>query len=377
MLNSDQIRAVTRPLARARTLPPDAYIRPDVFHAETGAIFHREWICVAREEQLPAPGDYRVVEVVGQPIILLRTESGPVRGLSAICPHRSMPIVSGQGHARSFSCPYHRWKFGQDGRLISAPLMDGAEGFPDEDCRLPEVRVDTWQGFVFVNLDAGAPALAARLADLDALVDGYRMADMRIVASLEFDCPWNWKILVENFMEAYHHIGPHRDTVQPTHHARDTYVTGSVAQGWSVLHMPEAEPAAAAASDGGLPTLPGLDPGQRRQILASLVMPTFCWLNTPSAAFWYELRPTAHDRMHLIIHTLLPQTLASGESAGAIAQGLQDLIRAVHLEDIAVNEGPWRGLHAPLASQGRLGPLEEAIWQMNQWWVARLQGVAC
>lgn len=377
MLDEAEIRAVTLPLAAARTLPPDAYIQPDVFRAEVRTLFSKEWICVAREEQIPQSGDFRVVNVVDQPLIVVRSADGSIDALSAICPHRGMPIVSTHGNASSFSCPYHLWKFGIDGRLISAPLMDGAEGFPDRDCRLPGVRVETWQGFVFVNLDPDARPLNDRLAVLNTLVDGYDMRNMVIASSLDFDCPWNWKILVENFMEAYHHIGPHRDSVQPTHHAKDSFVSGSVADGWSVLHMPEA-PNAAAQNEAGaeLPMLPDLTDEQRRQILAAVVMPTFCWLNTPSVAFWYQLSPTAHDGMQLTIHTLLPRTLAQSESGAAIAEGITGAIRAVHLEDIAVNEGPWRGLHAPLTRQGRLSPLEASIWQLNQWWVARVCGAA-
>ena len=375
MLDSAAIEAVTRPLASARTLPPDAYIKEAVFDEEVKRIFRREWICVAREDQIPKPGDYRVVTVVDQPLIVVRGPDGGVNALSAICPHRSMPVVSEDGHTAAFSCPYHLWKFGLDGRLLGAPHMDGAEDFPDADCRLPSVRVERWQGFVFVNLDDEAPSLRERLPALESLMAGYDMSDMVVAASETFDCPWNWKLLVENFMEAYHHIGPHRETVQPTNPAKDAHVSGSVADGWSVLHMPYAPKALAADAAGGLPSLPNLSEVQQREIVASVIMPTFCWLNTPSVAFWYELSPSAHDAMRLTIHTLLPGALAESAMGEAIADGAHSAIREIHLEDIAVNEGPWRGLHAPLTRQGRLGPLEEAIWQLNQWWVARMRDV--
>jgi len=373
MLEDAALEAVTRPLASARTLPPEAYIEKDVFGAEVRRLFRREWICVAREDQIPRRGDYRVVTVVDQPLIVVRGADGRVGALSAICPHRSMPVVSEDGHATTFSCPYHLWKFGLDGRLISAPLMDGAEGFPDADCSLPAVRTECWQGFVFVNLDPDAAPLRDRLPALDALMAGYDMSGMVVTASEGFDCPWNWKLLVENFMEAYHHIGPHRETVQPTNPAKDTRVSGSVDDGWSVLHMPYAHGRSAAEASDGLPVQPNLTDAQAREIVASVIMPTFCWLNTPSLAFWYELSPRGHDSMRLTIHTLLPRRLAESGMGSQIADGARSAIRTVHLEDIAVNEGPWRGLHAPLTRQGRLGPLEEAIWQLNQWWVGRMR----
>lgn len=369
MLDSASLEAVTRPLAQASTLPPQAYTRADVFDLETREIFYKEWICVAREDQIPNPGDYRTAQIIDQPLIVVRNEDDGINALSAICPHRAMTVVTEPGNTSTFSCPYHLWKFALDGSLISAPLMDGVDPLPRSDCGLPNVRVETWQGFIFVSLDPKAPSLASKLASLAPITDGYDMGDMVVATSLDFDCPWNWKILVENWMEAYHHIGPHKDSVQPTHHAKDSYVSGDIEYGWSVLHMPEAP---GQPEQQGLPTLPNLDDTQRSEMLASVIMPTFCWFNTPSVSFWYQLTPRAHDQMHLTIHTLLPRALADADTDGEIAAAVQASIEHVHLEDIAVNEGPWRGLHAPLTRQGRLSHLEEAIWQINQWWTRRI-----
>ena len=231
MFTSDEIAAVTRPLAEASTLPPSAYTNPGVFEEEVGALFQREWVCVAREEQLPEPGQYRNVEVGRQPLIVVRQADGSIKAMSAICPHRGMPVVSDHGRASNFSCPYHLWKFGLDGHLISAPLMDNVDGFPESDCGLSPIKVECWQGFVFVNLDPNSPPLAERLTALNQLMDGYDMQDMVIAGSIDFDCPWNWKILVENFMEAYHHIGPHNESLQSTYPATRSSVSGSVEEG--------------------------------------------------------------------------------------------------------------------------------------------------
>jgi len=341
-----------------------------VFAAECREIFYKEWICVAREEQIPEPGDYLTVDLVEQPLIVVRQGDRSIHAMSAICPHRAMPVVEGSGNAQNFQCPYHLWKFRLNGELISAPLMDGAEGFPPANACLKGVRVEIWEGFVFVSLDPQADPLADRLAGLDDIVGGYRMRDMVAVSHLEFDCPWNWKVLVENFMEAYHHIGPHNESVQPTHNANDSYVTGSVDCGWSVLHMPEV--AGREQLEGGLPLIAGLSDQQVTETVAGLVMPTCAWLITPSIGFWYQLLPHAHDRMTLNIHTLIPDDLAAAPGADEIAAAVQGTIEHIHLEDIAVNAGPWRGLNAPLTEQGRLSRLEESIWQINQWWVARI-----
>ncbi len=368
LLSEVEITRIRAPLESGWTLPPRAYKDADMFSRETRDIFYREWICVAREEQLPTPGDYRAVQVVEQPLIIVRQNDGTLRAMSAICPHRGMPVVESDGNAQSFSCPYHLWKFALDGALVSAPLMDGVAALPS-DCGLAAVKVETWQGFIFVNLDPDAQPLRDRLPGLDELVGAYDMGDMRIAGSVDYHCPWNWKLLIENFMEAYHHIGPHNASLQGTYPAKKSYVSGSVEDGWSVLHMPSIE---SHGADSPLPPRPGLNEAQANQSLASVIMPTFCWVNSPSVAFWYQLQPKEHDEMTLTIHALAPRELLDGDADGAAGEFLLAVIKGIHDEDIPVNQGPWKGMHAPLTNQGRLSLLEESIWQVNQWWVERI-----
>ena len=194
------------------------------------------------------------------------------------------------------------------------------------------------------------------------------MGSMRIAGSVDYDCPWNWKLLIENFMEAYHHVGPHNASLQGTYPAKQSYVSGSVEQGWSVLHMPSID----SHEEKLLPQLPGLNETQANQSLASVIMPTFCWINTPAIAFWYELKPNGYDDMKLTIHALAPQAMLEGDDEGVAGELLLSVIKGIHEEDIPVNLGPWQGMHAPMTGQGRLSHLEESIWQINQWWAKRM-----
>ena len=80
--------------------------------------------------------------------------------------------------------------------------------------------------------------------------------------------------------------------------------------------------------------------------------------------------------MALRIHVLLePEVLARPGMADELPSFIEDVSR-VHGEDIGVNAGPWRGLQAPMTVQGRLSPLEGAIWQLNQYWLDRVESTA-
>ncbi len=363
-LAQTQLEGAAAPLPEAWTLPPAAYTLPAIFQMEAARLFHGGWICVAREEQLGAPGDYLCADVVGQPVVVVRDKAGELRAMSSICLHRAMPVVEGSGHATRFVCPYHRWTYELDGNLRSAPMMQGVEGFQVRSARLPQLALEVWEGFVFVNCDRSAEPLTPQLSGLHQLVRNYRFGDLVISGTAEFDSPWNWKVLVENFMEAYHHTGTHQNTLESIYPARDSSVPDNDDQPWAFLRMPglvDAEP----------PVLPDLSDAQQRDLFAAAVFPTFLFAGTASSGVWYQLEPHAHDAMHLRVHLLLPQSVRDAMSSAELDAALE-LVRGVHLEDIEANDGVWRGLQAPLTVQGRLGPYEKAIWQLNRYWLRML-----
>jgi nitrite reductase/ring-hydroxylating ferredoxin subunit len=376
ILTATEHERVTATLAHASTLPPRAYTDPAVWVRETDAIFRRDWVCVARADQAPNPGDYVAVDLLDQPVIVIRGDDGTIRALSNVCLHRAMPLVSGTGSARWIVCPYHQWSYARDGALHTAPLMDGAADFDIEQCRLPELAVEEWQGFVFVSMDADAAPLAPRLAPLADRLAPYGLARLVIADTIEFDSPWNWKLLVENFMEAYHHIGPHRDTFQVSNPAKDSFVVDNEGAPWSLLCMPGVSGPDQQHADGpsDLPPLAGVDPDRRADLLAACVYPTLLFAVTGTLATWYEVVAHSHDRMTLRIHLLLEPEVAADPDVVAALPMIREGLSWIHGEDIPVNEGPWRGLHAPLATQGRLSPYEAAIWQFNQYWAARVDG---
>ncbi len=368
VIDQTELNRVREPLERAWTLPPAAYTDARVFSAEAAELFNREWICVARVDQVAAPGDYLSVDLVEQPIVITRDFSGVLHALSRICLHRAMPVIEGAGNTRRLTCPYHRWVYELDGSLRGSPMMEDVENFDVHDCRLPSLQLEVWEGFVFVNLDPDARPLTPQLTGLSPLVENYQFADLVVAETIEFDSPWNWKILVENFLEAYHHIGTHKETLEPNFPSRASSVADNQGQPWSFLWMPGKEPVPEAEI-----VFPRLTDEQKQGLFAAAVFPTFLFAATAHSGIWYQLEPRAHDAMTLKIHVLLPAEVAAVLSDQEKRE-IGELVSVIHLEDIEVNQGPWRGLHAALTTQGRLSTFEKAIWQLNQYWADRLTG---
>jgi len=205
--------AARRSLDAGRALPAWCYTSADFFRAEIEHIHRRNWIFAGRTDELKAPGDYRTIDTVGGPVILLRDGDGAQRAFANCCRHRGSLLLTGTGNAQSIVCPYHAWSYRFDGALLAAPGMARTPGFDKAAHALAAVRMETWQGFMFINFDRAAPPLLEHLGDLPEILGSYRFGDMVCTWRAEIACRCNWKLLVENSLEAYHTGSVHAATV--------------------------------------------------------------------------------------------------------------------------------------------------------------------
>ena len=116
-------------VARAWTLPSQFYCDAAVAELEAERIFRREWQVVAHRNQLEKPGDYITNEVAGEPLLVVCGADGQVCGFYNVCRHRAGPPAAGCGSRKVFRCGYHGWTYGLDGKLISAPEVEGVQDF--------------------------------------------------------------------------------------------------------------------------------------------------------------------------------------------------------------------------------------------------------
>ena len=205
----------TKRVEDAETLPPQAYMSQEFFDLETARIFNKQWHCVGHVTQIPKVGDYFTLTLMGEPLVVVRGEDR-IRVLSSVCLHRWAPVAEGKGNAKLFSCPFHKWGYALDGRLLGAPFMEKADGFVPKDCRLPEIRSEIVDklGMIFVSFDDAAKPIGPSLASLVERLVPLGVEDQVCVAIHEFDNKFNWKIQVETYMECYHHIGAHLKTLE-------------------------------------------------------------------------------------------------------------------------------------------------------------------
>ncbi len=188
------------------TLPHHYYHDNDVYAYECEHIFRKHWWLVGVESELPNAGDYLALGLMKWPLVIVRDQQAKLRGFYNLCRHRAGPLVlEGTGHCRDFVCRYHGWRYACSGELLKTP------GFAKDDIANPEtmgllpIRVDSWNGMVFVCLDDAAPDLITWLGDIVPVAAQYdTTASMRYDGAVTKPAQANWKTYGDNSCEGYH-----------------------------------------------------------------------------------------------------------------------------------------------------------------------------
>lgn len=348
-----------RPLHQASALPGWCYTSPEWYQREVDTLFRRDWLCVGRVEQVAQPGDFFSIEVVGQPLIVVRDESGEVRAHSAVCRHRGAIIAEGQrGKCRAFVCPYHSWTYSLSGKLVSTPgnppPMAGVEGFRAADHNLTPVRAETWGGFIFVNLDEGAAPLAEWLGDLPAFLAAYDLAAFQWTHRDEYVVDCNWKVWLENAFENYHAMTIHRAHMDPAN--PQNWEFERTAGPWEAMYSKRSIVAYA-----GLPPVPGLDARQAAGLFHVWVQPSVQIILTSSYMKFRQYLPEGPEKLRLYENWTFPRaTVERADFGDVVGPAYYEKYSQIVREDLGINPNVQRAMRSGAYRPGRYS-LEEHI----------------
>ncbi|MBU3992451.1 MAG: aromatic ring-hydroxylating dioxygenase subunit alpha [Alphaproteobacteria bacterium] len=209
---SEQLNAMATNRTRPDYIPVGHYLDPDFAKLEVERFWPRVWQIAGRAEHLRKTGDFFVYDIADQSIIVTRVADGRIKAYYNACKHRGRQLVSGRGNAAHFRCNYHGWTWGLEGeirKVLNREDWDGCPKMADADLAMDEVLVDTWAGFVFVNLDPGAEPLREFLGPVPDMTGWFRWEDLRHKWHRSFPLKCNWKVAIEAFMESYHVTSTH------------------------------------------------------------------------------------------------------------------------------------------------------------------------
>ena len=194
------------PTLRGDSVGSDRYTCPDYLKREYRQVWHTVWNIGGVAYQMSEPGDYLTTELGIDSIIMVRQEEGNVKAFFNSCPHRGTRITEAEdGHVQAFSCPYHGWQFDRAGVVTSVPDEEDFAESPCGKARLKEMRCEERFGLIWYNFDPDAPSLDTFLGEtISRELESHRIEDMLMVLDMTAETRSNWKIITDNFNEAYH-----------------------------------------------------------------------------------------------------------------------------------------------------------------------------
>lgn len=192
-------------------LPPEWYYSPEHYALEVERLLVPAWHLVGLKSELPKPGDYRTLDLLGQPV-LVRNFDGEHRAFLNVCSHRHCQITSkAWGHSETLKCQYHGWEYKPSGFTSKIPDATCFRPFDRENARIKVFRLETCGDLLFVSLADRGPSLREFLGRFfDTLAERCTPPLWRPIWSFEPDYDCNWKIGVENTVESYHLPSVHR-----------------------------------------------------------------------------------------------------------------------------------------------------------------------
>jgi len=396
-----EFEASAKPVDEAVTLPPAAYTSQEFYEFEQRAIWDHAWQCVGRVDEIPNPGDYFTTLVSGgERVIVARNAAGEINVMSEVCQHRGMCVTAPEkrdrdewfdevpyteGNTRTFKCPYHWWIYDLDGKLIGAPDMNHRDDFTRSEVVLPHLNVEVWQGFIFANFDHDAPALAPQLVKADKILENYHLDEMVSTRHESIDeMPFNWKLMVENFMEGYHNDRLHHDLYDlsmgddPENESMTKgHVGFDYAPGDGVL----IGTARTAFKDRGLnPTQRGFFPPidtltdeEHWQMVYMFLPPTLLVGLSTDSAFWFTVTPTGPETHRMTMNYVHPKSSKDMKLFGPLFQQQVLGVENFNDEDLPANKATQLGLASRFAPRGKLAKGDIFLAQFNQWLLERFK----
>ena len=341
-------------------LPAAWYRDPDHHARELEAIWYRGWIAACREEELPATGDWRTVQVGTQSVLVARAPEG-VRAFHNVCRHRGSVLCSGDSGSfarERIVCPYHSWTYDLAGKLIATPRRMATPDFDPGRFPLHQVQVQVWGGFVFICLSR------PRKFDPPGSFKNHRLENLRIGKRIVADVKANWKLLAENFSECFH--------CPPVHPELCRVITAYKEAGaWGLRGkeaIPEYKPGAATLTMDGTSRIPAfrdISAKERETLYVPAMLPPNLFLNVqPDYVNSHLMFPTGPESVRIVYDWLFePEHMPKGKDL----EHYTSLWEVTNRQDARNCEWQQRGLQSRAFKNGVYVPQEFDCHKFATW----------
>ena len=321
------------PLAAFGQIPADHYWRKDVLSAEIERVFSPSWLCVGFTQDLKNDRDF-ITAQIGPHSVVVQNFKGELKAFRNVCSHRFSRIQTASCGNRPLTCPYHGWTYNADGVPFGVPQNAKAFGLSDaekESLALQAYPLETVGHFVFVRMSQTGPSLRLFLGEVYEHLAHVAGVCSHRVENLQVEVDANWKLGIENGIEAYHHAMVHADTFSSVlqqdiamnaygpHCTHEGALTDKSRQWWSVV----ADKAKLKTSD------------RYRDYISFLIFPNIVTTFTAGAFFTFQvLMPSSPSTLRIASSGWLAQ--GAGAAYAPVVASLAAFSEKVRAEDQAI-----------------------------------------
>jgi Rieske 2Fe-2S family protein len=362
-LDPAELTRTLAPFPQARMLPRAAYVDTDVLAWEREHLFDGTWVCAGRADAVASPGAQQATHVGTTGVLLVRDQGGALRAFANICRHRGHELLPcGATTTRGVvQCPYHAWSYELDGSLRLAPKAGDRLAVDARALGLVPLAVDTWGGWVFVNVDGRSGSLADHLGGFADVAANWQCERLAVGATHHYELQANWKVPIENYHECYHCplIHPQLSLVSPPDSGDNVEDEPGAFVGGT---MDLASGVATMSLDGRSPLtpLPGLTAEQQRQVLYLNVFPNLLVSLHPDYVMTHRIEPLTATTSAVECQWLFdPAAIAAPGFDPGYAVEFWDL---TNRQDWAAVESVQRGLASPRFVPGVFTEAEDAVY---------------
>lgn len=353
------------------TLHRDLYLEPEWFRKERENIFFKDWVCVGRERDLAKAGDYQAINLAGESILLVRGDDNELRAFFNVCRHRGCQLIdsldpeqaSGRFRA-NIRCPYHSWTYLLDGSLNHTPHLE----IDKKNYALNSVALDTWGGFIFINVSNGETTLQDQLDEIPQRVKRYPLIDLVCEKRIQYDVAANWKVILENYNECYHCAGVHPELCKIVPEFRSN---GSANLDWTAgIPQKKGTNTFTFSGTSDRPPFPGLSEAEQNRHFGELAYPNLMISLAMDHVAVFILWPISEQRTEVDCRLLFhPDAISARDFDPSDAADFWDV---VNLQDWHICERVQRGMNSRPFTRGYYAPMEDLSLDIRRYIESRI-----
>ncbi len=364
-----QKRGVDYPIVDGlRTLPGKYYHSQEIYQEEVEKIFYKFWIYACRAEEIPSVGNYKLIQVEDESIIVVRDKSNDIKGLFNVCSHRGTQLCTeptGNFKGKSIQCPYHAWTYALDGKLLGAPLMQEGNGFQKDECGLHQAKVHIWEGFVFINLDKNPVAFEVQMEALIGKFSDWKIDELRIAKHIKYELNCNWKLILQNYQECYHCPGVHPllTKLTPVKSARHDHSKGAVIGGY--MDLTKERGSMTINGEAAAPPICDVSGDDLQRIYYYSVFPNMLLTPHPDYVMFHHITPLGPDKIINDCYWLFrPEVIDDPEAQKGIESAVE-FWDMTNKQDWTVCEQMQRGTKSSRFTRGYYSGREDILHQLD------------